>query len=106
MTEPETPTPKFKLTKMVAAHGVVRLVASTSVKLVIGTAIAQFVPTETKVQKAKVVVGTYIISGMVQDAAKTYVSNELNDLVEMASVIKAKLKERETKTDPDTDTPE
>lgn len=93
MTENETSIPKRKLTKMVAAHGVVRFVASTSVKMVIGTAIAQYVPTESKAQKAKLIVGTYVISGMVSDAAKTYVSKELNDFVELVTPIVDKLKD-------------
>lgn len=88
----ENPTPKHKLTKMGVAHGVVRFAAATSVKMIVGTAIAQIVPTETKADKAKVIVGTYVISGIVSDAAKTYASNELNDFVEMASILKHKLK--------------
>lgn len=108
MTEPtaqtETPTSKPKLTKMAVAHGAVRFAASTSVKLIIGTAIAQVVPTETKVQKAKVIVGTYVLSGIVSDAAKNWASSELDDTLEFASTIISTVKGAKSTSEPQPET--
>lgn len=97
MTESEKTVTKT-FTKMKAAHIAVRFAASTSVKMVIGTAIAQYVPTETKAQKLKLCVGTYVISGMVSDAAKTFASRELDEAVELASILIQKIKDDAPKT--------
>lgn len=104
MIETEIPAEKPKLTKMGIAHGAVRFAASTSVKMIVGTAIAQVVPTETKAQKAKLVVGTFVISGIVSDAAKTYASKELNEAVELFTELKQKVQSEKTATENDNPT--
>ena len=68
----------IKNTKLVA-----RVVVSFSVKAVIATAIASVVPTETKTDKVKVVVATFVLSNLVADAAKTWTNDHIDDLVEV-----------------------
>lgn len=93
MIESDTTIPKLTLTKMGVAHGFVRFAAATSVKMIVGTAIAQIVPTESKADKLKIIVGTYVLSGIVSDAAKTYASKELDEAVELLTLLKQKLKD-------------
>jgi hypothetical protein len=63
-------------------------VASTSVKMVVATAISTYVPTETKTQKAKVAVGTYVLSGIVASRAKQFAHDEIDDLIESFEAVK------------------
>lgn len=93
MTEPTvtTETPDLaelleKVTPKVVAHGAVRLIASVSVKMVVCAAIAQVVPTETKADKAKLAVGTYMLSGIATDAAKNYASKQLDHYLGYANL--------------------
>lgn len=93
---------KIKITKLGVAHFTVGFIASTSVKLVVGTAIAQIVPTETKAQKAKLAVGTYVLSGIVQDHARAWARDEfdskLNLVKRLKTTIEAELEKEMAKT--------
>lgn len=107
MTESETSKftmPKF--TKRGAANFGVKVIASTSVKLIVGTAIAQMVPTETKAQKAKVVVGTYVLSGIVTDAAKSWAVDELDSKIKLVALVKKLVQDEIQKAKDQTETPD
>lgn len=62
--------------------GFARLVVGSSVKFVVTSTIASLVPVESKKDKIKVLVGGYVISGVVAEQAKRYISEDLDEKVE------------------------
>lgn len=79
---------KPKLPKRSTVKFVAKAVAATSVKMVIATAIAQTVPVESKQDKAKLFVGTYVIGGMVAEAGKTHIGNQVDSAYDTVETIK------------------
>lgn len=104
MTETEDSTPKIKFSKKMLARETVKFAARSGVKLVIGTAIAQIVPTETKAQKARVAVGTYVLSSMVADQANTWAHREFDEFCDTAETLLNKIKSEKPKSDSATPT--
>jgi hypothetical protein len=105
----ETKTDKFslpKFTKRSVANLGVKVIASTSVKLIVGTAIAQMVPTETKADKAKVIVGTYVLSGIVTDAAKSWAVDELDSKIKLVALVKNLVQQEIEKSKNQSETPD
>lgn len=105
----ETETKKFtlpKLTKRGVANYGVGFIASTGVKLVVATAIAQVVPTETKTDKAKVAIGTYVLSGIATDAAKSWARDELDSKIKLVTLVKNIVKQEIQKEKDKSETPD
>jgi hypothetical protein len=67
--------------KLATAKTVTSFVVGFSVRAVIATAVVNLVPTETKAQKAQLFIGTYVVSHMVADHAKTYASDQFDEYV-------------------------
>lgn len=99
----------LNLTKKDVAFGVTQFAVGTSVKLVVSTAIASLVPTETKTQKVKVAIGSYVISSMVVNQAKAHSAEKFNKLTKAASALKKQFKdavdEAEKPSEDKTETP-
>lgn len=75
----ETPVESAKKRSL---KGVARLVVGSSVKFVVTSTIASLVPTETRKDKIKVLVGGYVISGVVAEQAKRYISDDIDEKLE------------------------
>lgn len=68
--------------KAFTPKGFARLVVGSSVKFVVTSTIASIVPVESKKDKIKVLVGGYVISGLVAEQAKRYISDDLDEKFE------------------------
>lgn len=85
---PEPPKPEIDANLIESAKksftlkGVARVVVGSSVKFVVTSTIASLVPVESKKDKIKVLVGGYVISGLVAEQAKRYISDDLDEKFE------------------------
>lgn len=77
------PLPSRKAVKTVA-----KIVVANSVKGVLATAIATNVPVESKSDKVKLFIGTYAIGGMVAEASKTHIGNQIDSAAEIVDEVK------------------
>lgn len=80
-----------------------KLVVSSSVKFVVTSTIVSLVPTETRLQKGKLLVGSYVLSGILADKAKDYISDDLDKKFQYAREVLVYAKKLSAKQD-ETDT--
>lgn len=79
--------------KTFSKRGIAKFVVRSSVKFVVAGAISNIVPeAETKIQKVKLFVGTYVIADMVARNTGTYVEEKIDgwkqDIQELREMIK------------------
>lgn len=79
----------FDIKEFISTKKIVRLVVGVSVRFVIATAITQLVPADSRTQKVKLIIGSYVIASIVADKAQDYIDGEYDDLSETLSDLKS-----------------
>lgn len=79
--------------KTFTVKGIARLVVGSSVKFVVTSTIASLVPVESRKDKVKVLVGGYVISGVIAEHAKRYISDDIDEKFEFCRDVYDKAKE-------------
>jgi len=59
-----------------------KLIATSSVRFVVSSAITTLVPVETKKEKRKVFVASMVLSGMLNEQVKPYVDREIDEAID------------------------
>lgn len=85
--------------KAITPKGLARLFVGSSVKFIVTSTIASLVPAESKLEKAKVLVGAYVISGVISEKAKDYITNDLDEKFEFCREVYAELQKRSDDAD-------
>lgn len=75
-TTNENPLSTFNPTR-----SAIKLIATSSVRFVVSSAITTLVPVETKKEKRKVFIASMVLSGMINEKVKPYVDAELDDAI-------------------------
>lgn len=81
-TTPEQETSSEAASKIASAispFGIARFAVGASVKFLVTSAIVSLVPAETRVQKAKVAIGGYALSGVLADRAKQFITDDIEE---------------------------
>lgn len=94
-----------EIKKSFGLKGAARWFAGSSVKFIVTTTIVSLVPAETKIQKAKILVGSYVISGLIADKAKDYIEEDLTEKIEFCSSVLAYAKKLTAPDDSDDTNP-
>lgn len=80
-------------------RNIAKFVVASSVRFIVSSAISTLVPAETKVQKTKVFVGSWIITGIVAEKAASYFDKELDEFLDVAKDDKEEIENNEIETD-------
>lgn len=73
--------------KQITPKGVAKFVVASSVRFVVTATITALVPVDSKTDKVKLFVGSYVIASIVADKAKSYISDEIDDITETVTEI-------------------
>lgn len=84
------------LKKSFTVKGVARMVVGSSVKFVVTSTIASLVPVDSKKDKIKVLVGGYVISGVISEQAKRYINEDLDAKFEFCRDVYNEVKKQTT----------
>ena len=79
----------FNIKEYITTKKIVRFVVGASVRFVIATAITQLVPADSRTQKVKLIIGSYVIASIVGDKAQDYIDGEYDELSEIISDLKS-----------------
>lgn len=88
MTEIEPEKKAFDLKKHITPRGAAKFVVASSVRFVIVSTVTTLVPAESKTDKVRLIVGSYVIASMVADKAKSYISDEIDEFLELKDEFK------------------
>lgn len=100
--ENETPKRKFSI-----GRSGVKLIATSSVRFVVSSAITTLVPVETKKEKRKVFVASMVLSGMLNEQVKPYVDREIDEAIDFCREVykyAQKMQEQQEQKTAETDT--
>lgn len=82
----------------------IKLLATTSVRFVVSSAIATLVPVETKKEKRKVFIASMVISGAINEHVKSYVDTEIDEAINFCHEVIKHVTKIQTESD-NTDVP-
>jgi hypothetical protein len=83
-----TETDILKPSKLFTPKNVARFVVGNATRFVVTATIASLVPAETKLERVKLAVGSYVIASIVADKAKDYIGQEIDDVTELWNSVK------------------
>lgn len=98
---PDAPKRKFSI-----GRSGVKLIATSSVRFVISSAITTLVPVETKREKRKIFVASMVLSGMLNEQVKPYVDREIDEAIDFCREVykyAQKMQEQQEQKDSETD---
>lgn len=90
---------KLTITKGGLFRGGIKFLATSSVRFVISSAVATLVPVENAKDKRKAFIGTYVISGMINEKVKDYIDGEIDDKLEYYYLVRDKVREINAESD-------
>lgn len=80
--------------KIKLAKGIAKFAAGRSVIMVVTNAAKAHVPTKNKLEEIQLLIGAYVLAGMVSDHAITWADKRFDDAVSFVQSLKKSLKEQ------------
>lgn len=87
---PEQTKSRFKI--KITPRGVAKFVVASSIRFVVTSTLTALVPVDSKTEKVKLAVGSFVLSELLAEAAKNYIDGEIDDLTEVMDTAMNQLK--------------